>query len=154
MTPLQTSDRKTPMGPAALALTMFAACSSAAPPRTEPPAPVPQASSGMITEASFTVQQVDRGANDFRAICGDCHSSSEFRGTDFQFTWRRRTAWDFYKLLTSTMPENAPGSLMDEQYVDVTAYILQMNGFEAGENELVATQTALDQFVMDAAPNR
>ncbi len=130
-------------------------CSSAAPPQTEPILPepdVPEAAIEAIAEASFTAEQVDRGQYEFRVVCGECHTTSEFRGRNFQFEWRRRTAWSFYRTITQTMPENAPGSLMDEQYVDVIAYILDMNGFEAGDDELPATKAALDQFVLDGAP--
>jgi mono/diheme cytochrome c family protein len=138
-----------------------AACSSAAPPETGPAPgetttspPAAESAAEPVGTASFTVRQADRGQYDFGAVCGDCHSTSEFRGDNFLYKWRRRTAWDFYKLITTTMPENAPGSLSDEQYVDVIAYILQMNGFEAGAGELPATKAALDQFVMDGAPDR
>ena len=115
--------------------------------------PATEATAGPMLAASFTVRQVDRGEYDFSDVCADCHSTSEFRGQNFLYKWRRRTAWDFYRLITTTMPENAPGSLSDEQYVDVIAYVLQMNGFEAGTNELPATKAALDQFVMDGAPD-
>lgn len=82
-------------------------------------------------------------------LCGECHGTREFRGTNFQFRWRRQTAWDFYRLLVRTMPENAPGALSDQEYVDVIAYILELNGYEPGMAELEATEESLDQVPMD-----
>ena len=118
-------------------------------PTPEGPAP-PTAPATAV--ASFTTAQVDAGRERFAAVCGECHTTGEFRGTDFQFTWRRRTAWDFFRTVKSTMPENAPGSLSDAEYVAVVAYVLQLNGFEAGDGELTATEAALDQFLLDSPP--
>ncbi|MDX1394868.1 MAG: hypothetical protein R3195_10765 [Gemmatimonadota bacterium] len=132
-------------------------CASAPSPQTGPNSAAPGAeetaagqTAGASSTASFTDGQADRGQTEFRQVCGDCHSTSEFRGENFQYTWRRRTAWDFYELVSTTMPEDAPGSLLDDQYVDVIAYILRLNGFTPGDRELPVTQEALDQFVMDA----
>lgn len=47
------------------------------------------------------------------------------------------------------MPENAPGALSDQEYVDVIAYILELNGYEPGMAELEATEESLDQVPMD-----
>ncbi|MDX1578006.1 MAG: c-type cytochrome [Gemmatimonadota bacterium] len=102
--------------------------------------------------ASFTAAQAERGREEFGYVCAECHATSEFRGRDFQFRWRRRTAWDFFRNVTETMPEDAPGSLTDGQYVDIIAFILEMNGFPPGEVELEATESALDRFIMDGAP--
>jgi len=125
------------------------ASTSASPP--SPTASAPSTTAEPILSASFTAAQVERGRGEFRGICADCHSASEFRGRTFLYEWRRQTAWDFFRELTETMPDDAPGSLTDQQYVDVTAYVLEMNGYAAGESELAATQAVLDQFVMDGA---
>ena len=47
------------------------------------------------------------------------------------------------------MPEDAPGSLPDQEYVDVVAYILELNGHDAGEGELSATEESLGQLPVD-----
>jgi len=109
---------------------------------------------GPVRSASFTSEQVQRGRREFGQICGECHSTSEFRGRTFLYEWRRRTAWDLFRELTETMPDDSPGSLTDQQYVDVIAYVLELNGYATGESELPATEAALDQFVMDAADPR
>jgi hypothetical protein len=100
--------------------------------------------------ASFTVEQVERGRDVFDFVCGECHVESEFQGAGFQFRWRRQTAWDFYRTITTTMPENAPGALTNQEYVDVLALILEMNGYVAGNVELSSTQAALDHLPMSA----
>ena len=136
-----------------IAALVFAGCAGGGPTVDVDPAPA-EADPVATDVASFTTEQVERGRSEFGAACGECHSTSDFRGTDFQFKWRRRTAWAFFRTLTDTMPEDAPGSLSDQQYVEVIAYILEMNGFAPGDAELTATEAALDQFVMDGAGNR
>ena len=117
----------------------------AASPVTAPAVPAKPAT------ATYTEAQADRGRSAFRATCAECHYSSEFRGSQFQFSWRRRSVGDLYGDISRNMPEDDPGSLEPQVYVDVVAYILQLNGFPAGETELPADETVLDGFSM-AAP--
>ena len=35
--------------------------------------------------------------------------------------------YDLFKTLKTTMPEDNPGSLMRQQYVDIVAYLLKFN---------------------------
>ncbi|MEJ2205703.1 MAG: cytochrome c [Gemmatimonadota bacterium] len=94
----------------------------------------------------FTEEQAERGRATFREICSGCHYSSEFRGTQFVYEWRRRTARDLFRSISRTMPEDAPGSLAPGQYADVISYILRMNGLPAGERELPADAEALRAY--------
>ena len=136
-------------GPALVLLGTLAVAGCGSPP---PPETAPTPAVGAETTASFTSAQVERGRELFAAMCGECHSLGEFRGQTFQFTWRRRTAWDFFRAVSTTMPESAPGSLSDEEYVQIVAMVLSMNGFTPGSEDLEATEAALDRFVMDAGP--
>jgi hypothetical protein len=44
------------------------------------------------------------------------------------------------------MPYDAPGSLTKQQYADVVAYVLKMNGYAAGEAELTPSAAALKKI--------
>jgi len=92
----------------------------------------------------FTVAQAQNGREIFTQICGQCHSTTEFRGNQFEFDWRRQTAWNFYQTISETMPEDMPGSLTDEQYVAVIAFVLEMNEYRAGSVDLLPNQQALE----------
>lgn len=102
------------------------------------------------TDGVYSEAQAARGRDAFRASCAECHYSSEFRGTQFQFAWGRRSAGDLYGEIMRNMPEDAPGSLDDQVYVDIVAYILQLNGFPAGTAELPPDETVLDAHVLQA----
>jgi len=130
------------------------ACAGQAGPETGPaPGPPPPAESvgGTPSMASFTAAQVERGRGVFEFVCGECHSLGDFRGSTFLYEWRRRTAWNFFRTVSETMPDDAPGSLTDAEYVDVVSYVLSLNGYAPGERELPPLRDALDTFVMDGA---
>ena len=57
-------------------------------------------------------------------------------------------------MIQTQMPETAPGSLTDEEAVDLVAYILRMNGFEPGVSELAADPEALDGISLSSIRNQ
>lgn len=97
------------------------------------PSPPPAAAEGIFTDA-----QAGRGRSTFDQACSDCHTNSEFRGGAFQRNWGRRTVYSFYRTVRSTMPDDNPGGLDEQVYLDVVSYILRMNGHAPGSSELAA----------------
>jgi mono/diheme cytochrome c family protein len=106
------------------------------------------------TVPPFTESQAGRGLEVFRTVCAECHYRSDFRGSQFRFDWRRRTVGDLYGIVVETMPEEDPGGLDPQQYADVVAFILSLNGFEAGEDELVADEEALRAYSLAGLEGR
>lgn len=96
--------------------------------------------------AFYTEPQARRGQRAFRQVCSDCHYTSEFKGPVFTDVWARRTARDLYRELRRTMPDDNPGGLPRQTYVDVMAYILELNGYPAGPDELPPDDEVLDSF--------
>ena len=96
--------------------------------------------------AFYTEPQARRGQRAFRQVCSDCHYTSEFKGPVFTDVWARRTARDLYRELRRTMPDDNPGGLPRQTYVDVMAYILELNGYPAGSDELPPDDEILRSF--------
>ena len=96
--------------------------------------PAPEAAPGGI----FTDAQARRGRTTFDEVCSECHTTSEFRGRSFQRNWGRRTVYSFFRTIRSTMPDDNPGGLEEQVYLDVVSYILSMNGHDGGTAELGA----------------
>lgn len=96
--------------------------------------------------AFYTEEQARRGQRSFRQVCSDCHYTSEFKGPVFTDAWARRTARDLYRELRRTMPDDNPGGLPRQTYVDVMAYILELNGYPAGSDELPPDDQVLGSF--------
>lgn len=98
----------------------------------------------------FTAAQVERGRASYLAACDECHAASEFRGEEFEWKWRRQNAWQLFRQIVTTMPENEPGKLAPEVYAEIVAYFLSLNDYRAGEQELLPTQEALQAIPLGA----
>jgi hypothetical protein len=124
---------------------ILTACTSALPPAT----PDPQASREDVP-GFFSTAQAERGRQSYGESCSECHSLSDFRGTDFEWKWRRRTAWDFYQEMAQSMPEDKPGKLSTGTYTDIVAYVLSLNSYEIGSKDLTATEEAMAAIPLGA----
>ncbi len=87
-------------------------------------------------------------------MCAACHSTNEFSGGRFRIKWVGQTAGDIFDLVSTTMPEDNPGSLSPEDYANLLAYFLRLNGFPAGEEPLPADVSALQNVRIERAPAR
>lgn len=110
------------------------------------PEGVPSGGASPSPTAFYTEEQARRGQRAFRQVCSDCHYTSEFKGPVFTDAWARRTARDLYRELRRTMPDDNPGGLPRQTYVDVMAYILELNGYPAGSDELPPDDEILGSF--------
>jgi mono/diheme cytochrome c family protein len=128
---------------------VLGACSSSAVPASAPvpAAPAAQAAAPQPAAAEsatfYTEAQAARGLQAFRRVCSECHTRSHFRGSKFEADWRQQSAWDLFRTMVGSMPQDNPGGLEDQVYVDVIAYILELNGYAAGQTELTPTDEAL-----------
>jgi mono/diheme cytochrome c family protein len=94
------------------------------------PTPVP---AEVFADPQFTAAQAVAGSEVYKTTCARCHASSQWQGGLFAVNWRDRRLSDFHDLVATTMPQDNPGRLTPQQYVDVTAYVLQLAGFPAGD---------------------
>ena len=72
--------------------------------------------------------QADRGQAVFQRVCAACHATVQFASPGFRSGWNGRTVFELYEQIRTTMPQDNPGRLRREQYADVTAYLLKLNG--------------------------
>ena len=91
----------------------------------------------------FTAAQAGRGRDVYTNSCANCHMTSAHTGGTFASNWNGKRVSDLYELIHSTMPVDNPGSLTAQQYADVVAYMLQLNGLPAGNTPLAADAAAL-----------
>jgi mono/diheme cytochrome c family protein len=92
---------------------------------------------------AFTEDQVKRGEITFQNYCLSCHTPTFHTGEQFRMSWFGRTVYDYFKVVKTTMPEDNPGGLTDEEYTRVIVYIFRMNGFPAGTDSLPADTLAM-----------
>ena len=89
--------------------------------------------------AQFIAAQAAAGRTAYNANCAVCHGSTMTNGTFgtplageyFKGRWSGRALRAFQDK-TKTMPPAAPGSLPDETYANIIAFIFEVNGAKAG----------------------
>lgn len=87
-----------------------------------------------LSEGVYTAEQAAAGAPTFEQNCSTCHNA-DFYKTVFQ-TWRGQPMLYLFEQIMSAMPADKPGALLDSEYEDVMAYVLQITGFPEGDTRL------------------
>ena len=91
----------------------------------------------------YTAQQADRGASVYGLYCKSCHTAETHTGATFASHWNGKQLSDLYSYVRDRMPKNDPGSLSEQEYADVTAYVLKMNRMPIGKSDLPADSAKL-----------
>lgn len=102
------------------------------------------------SDGVYSDEQSERGEEVFEWVCSECHLPAEFDGIIEE--WAGQSAYDAYEQIRTTMPEDSPGSLRNQEYADVLAYILDLNGVPAGATELSAETETLRGIRVAAPP--
>ena len=158
------------VGAPALLLASTLACSTAvvtappsvpaeAPPPAEPE-PAPAAPPTSVLDGIFTEVQAERGRVVYEAHCAECHGENlgggemapGLTGVAFRFRWRGLEVTDIYDSVESTMPPEEPGTLGDQAYIDLVAFLLSANGYPAGDRELAADPALLSGVAVERMP--
>lgn len=102
-------------------------------------------SGALAATPPFTAAQAKAGEKVYTANCQGCHGDKlqggagpVLEGKSFLQKWSGKKVDDLYYIIHSQMPLNAPGSLSDKEYLDVTTFILQSNGIKPGKKPLTA----------------
>ena len=96
----------------------------------------------------FTADQAARGGSVYVGACRECHSNLSHTET-FKSRWNGRTLAELMLYMKKRMPGRSPGSLSNEEYTLVLAYMLQMIGMPAGASELSTSEVALKGIRLD-----
>jgi quinoprotein glucose dehydrogenase len=107
------------------------------------------AQAASVNDGVFTAAQADRGAAVFKTSCTACHDTSRFTGDEFLNGWTGKPLHALFDQMSTSMPEDNPGSLKPQQYADVVAYFLRLNGYPVGKTELASAADALKAIKFD-----
>jgi mono/diheme cytochrome c family protein len=119
-----------------------------------------------VRDGVFTASQAERGQAVYPGVCGTCHgrrlngapddpdmvSTPPLARAKFLRTWEGRSLAALFEHTRATMPENNPGSLTDEEYIDVIAYMLSVSGIPTGDVELEPDPQSLARVVIEQRP--
>lgn len=107
---------------------------------------------GLVITLSASAQDssVGRGQTVFQAECARCHISTEMQAR-LAARWLGQPASALYEQIKATMPAETPGALQDAQYLDVTAYILQIGNAVVPTGNVTAASLASHTITPAAA---
>ena len=115
------------------------------------------AQSRTVADRVYSDAQAARGQAVYKGQCLACHGETlqgvvgpPLTGSGFLAVWGSRSLADLVDKIQKTMPPQAPGSVSQQQAIDVAAYALSAGKFPAGQTELQAA--TLPQIAFPAAP--
>lgn len=103
------------------------------------------------TQGVFSEEQATRGEDVFWNICAECHFEEDFGGPFIQ-SWVGASVKDLVDEIVATMPEDNPGGMPVEQYLDVVTYMFKINGMPTGEDELATDDMDAVEIEVDLDP--
>jgi len=111
-------------------------------------------------DGAFTAAQAAKGAAVYAKSCAACHgqklegtTSTPLVGASFAAKWAdgKHSIDDLYFVIRTQMPYGAAGTLTDQQYIDVVAFMLQSNGSRAGNKMLTANSPSIKTMIAAAS---
>lgn len=102
--------------------------------------------------ATYTATQARRGQAAYQRNCIACHTAAAYTGVAFRRAWAGRSPFEIWELIRTTMPQDNPGRLTPGEYADIVAYMLRLNGYPAGSEELPAEAEKLQPLIIPATP--
>lgn len=98
-----------------------------------------------IWDGVYSTAQAVRGRATFTTHCAQCHGSNRSLSDDlFTLHWEGHDLARLFRRIKETMPPGAAASSVGEkEKLDAMAYLLELNGFPAGANELAEDEDVL-----------
>ena len=99
-----------------------------------------------IWSGVYTAAQAERGHAVMQQHCAECHGEDfgggeapALTGSTFMIKWETHTVERLFEKIRDTMPSRGSTAVSEREKLDAVAYILQQNGFPAGNTELTDT---------------
>jgi cytochrome c5 len=93
-----------------------------------------------IRDRVYSDTQAARGKSVYDMHCSSCHDGGvmgpSLMGDDFLASWENKTVRALYGRVLTTMPADAPGSLQEQELLDLMSYLIRANGFPPGSKAL------------------
>ncbi len=111
-----------------------------------------------VWDGVYTAEQSKRGEPLYAQYCSSCHGTMleggemapPLAGGAFNANWNGLSLGDLFERTRISMPQNNPGSLSRQQYVDILAVMLSVGEFPQGKTELPRELDVLKQIVFES----
>jgi mono/diheme cytochrome c family protein len=113
-------------------------------------AQAPRDTARSSADGVYTLAQAIAGKDVFATFCQSCHTPTVHAGPPFRKAWFGRSLAELFGYLRREMPKSDPGSMSDEEYALVLAYLLRINDMKPGITDLAADSVALHRIRLDS----
>jgi mono/diheme cytochrome c family protein len=97
-----------------------------------------------VWDKVYSEDQAEKGKVEYETHCAVCHQNdltgrasggegAELVGNTFARKWEFQNLNQLFSEIKKRMPRDNPGTLSDEAYLNIVAYMLQVNKFPAGD---------------------
>jgi mono/diheme cytochrome c family protein len=120
-------------------------------------APATAGGAGGMTPVTFTADQVTTGSDIYSERCVQCHGdkldNGEFggaalNGSYFKKHWGGGSVAALVAYMKAKMPPDRPGSLTDQSYANLAAFLLDSNDYPKGDEELPSDTAAQQKLTL------
>jgi cytochrome c len=106
--------------------------------------PIAAQATRSVWDGVYSSEQAARGKKLYVDSCSSCHKEGlqgadlapALKGEDFVLRWAGFSMQDLFNTISTTMPSDDPGKLSPQVNADIVAFILQVNKFPTGHDEL------------------
>jgi S-disulfanyl-L-cysteine oxidoreductase SoxD len=110
-----------------------------------------------VWDGVYSEAQATRGQVAYEKECSTCHGANLAGGgmapgliaDAFNDRWKDGPVGDIFVVTKATMPQDRPAALTDETYVDIVAYLLKVNKYPSGPQDLSKAPADLAQITFD-----
>jgi len=101
------------------------------------------AQSKTVLDGVYTEAQAGRGEMEYEGNCAKCHEGADvdgpsLKGDPFIDRWREDSLGSLFTFIKTRMPRDNAGKLSENIYRDILAFLLALNDYPAGGQELTA----------------
>jgi cytochrome c len=106
---------------------------------------------------TYSEEQAQKGHNLYNEHCAFCHgaalegqTSLPLNGATFRARWAddRHSVDDLFYIIRTLMPYGQPATLSKQEYIDIVAYIIMVNGYPAAAQPLPLDPRTLKRMVI------
>ena len=111
------------------------------------------------TAVIYSEEQALKGHDLHNEHCASCHGAAlegqgslPLSGATFRARWAddRHSVDDLFYIIRTLMPYGQPATLSKQEYIDIIAYILMVNGYPAGAQPLPSDPPILKRMMIKA----
>jgi cytochrome c len=106
---------------------------------------------------AYSEEQAHKGHDLYNEHCASCHGAAlegqpslPLNGATFRARWAddHHSVDDLFYIIRTLMPYGQPATLSKQEYLDIIAYILMVNGYPAGAQPLSSDPRTLKRMII------